>query len=164
MAMDWHPGEEKMHKLMRVPEHDNPTTGMLTPQAAAMLQRAPLLAFGAMDENSRPWTTLWGGPQGFSEPLGGSMIGVKTIVDKTYDPVIDALFGERKNAAELVRSEGKGAMVGGLTIDLETRKRVKFAGRMMAGAVLPVESDEQHNGQAQSQVQLVVRVEQSLGK
>jgi hypothetical protein len=65
--MPWNEGEEKMHRLLRVPPQDNPTSAMLTPQASFMFQRAPLLALGTLDAQSRPWATLWGGEPGFSE-------------------------------------------------------------------------------------------------
>jgi hypothetical protein len=83
-----------MHQLLRVPPQDNPTSAMLTPQASFMLQRAPLLAFGTLDSQSRPWTTLWGGEPGFSEPLGGGFIGTRTLVDGKHDPVVQALVGD----------------------------------------------------------------------
>ena len=58
-----------------------------------MFQRAPLLAFGTLDAQHRPWTTLWGGEPGFSEPLGGGFIGTRTLVDGKHDPVVQALVG-----------------------------------------------------------------------
>jgi len=47
-------------------------------------------------------------------------------------------------------------MIGGLAIDLETRRRVKLYGRMVAGALSATEKDI-------GEVQLVVKIEQSLG-
>jgi NAD(P)H-flavin reductase/predicted pyridoxine 5'-phosphate oxidase superfamily flavin-nucleotide-binding protein len=160
MAQPWHQGEHKMHQLMKVPENDNPTTGALTQQAAFMLQRAPLLALGTLDAESRPWTTLWGGESGFSRPLGGDMVGIRADVDMEFDPVVESLVAkERRANGDIVKSEGKGAMVGGLTIDLMTRKRVKIYGRMVAGAVSEPEDDSMGIGD----MQLVCKVEQSLG-
>ncbi len=49
-----------------------------------------------------------------------------------------------------------GKMVGGLAIDLETRNRVKLYGRMIGGVILAVE-------EGMGEVQLVVKIEQSLG-
>ena len=85
MALPWSGGEEKMHDLLHVPPQDNPTSAMLTPQASFMLQRAPLLAIGTLDSDSRPWTALWGGVSGFSEPLGGGFVGTRTLVDGKFD-------------------------------------------------------------------------------
>lgn len=163
MAMPWNEGEEKMHQLLRVPGYDNPTSTMLTPQASFMLQRAPLLALGTLDSQSRPWTTLWGGTPGFSEPLGGGFIGTRTFVDGKNDPVIQALVGDAKKG-EMLQPEGEGKLLAGLAIDLVTRKRVKIAGRMVAGTVKEVEVEVE--GQAdttQDQVQLVTKIDQSLG-
>ena len=158
-----------MHQLMNVPEHDNPTSSMLTPQASFMLQRAPLLAIGTVDDQGQPWTTIWGGESGFSQPLGSSIIGIRTLVDRKYDPVVQSLIGGRDDG-EVVKGEGLGKMVSGLTIDLMTRKRVKIYGRMIAAALSRISEDgdkEMHQESDTSphdQVQLVVRIEQSLGK
>jgi hypothetical protein len=163
MAHPWHDGEEKMHHLMNVPSHDNPTTYALTPQAAYMLQRAPLLAVGAVDSESRPWTTLLGGESGFSRPLGGNIVGVRANVDPEFDPVVEILVPkDRRGEGEVVKSEGEGRLVGGLTIDLMTRKRVKIAGRMVAGAVSV--GDTEDGGLGVGEMQLVCKIDQSLGK
>ncbi|KAJ9667413.1 hypothetical protein H2201_002614 [Coniosporium apollinis] len=164
MALPWSPGEETMHRLLRVPEQDNPTSSMLTPQAAFMLQRAPLLAVGTLDTSNRPWTTIWGGEPGFSRSLGASIVGVRTAVDGKYDPVVETLVGGNGDG-EVVRETGRGRMVGGLAIDLATRKRVKLFGRMVAGALsrADVEAEGGEKG-GQGEIQLVVRIEQSLGQ
>ncbi|KAF1962684.1 oxidoreductase-like protein [Byssothecium circinans] len=167
MAIPFNEGEERMHKLLNVPIQDNPTAGMLTQQAIFLLQRAPLLAIGTLDSHGRPWTALWGGDPGFSEALGGGIIGTRTIVDGTHDPVVQALVGHAEKG-KMVQGEQK--MVSGLTIDLITRKRVKIFGRMMAGCVGEVavkyqDGTEQTEGapEKQDQVQLVTKIEQSLG-
>lgn len=167
MAMPYNEGEDRMHKLLSVPDHDNPTSTMLTPQAAFMLQRAPLLAIGTLDSQKRPWTSLWGGHPGFSEHLGGGIIGTRTIVDGVHDPVVQALVGDAEKG-EMVPGEQK--MISGLTIDLMTRKRVKIFGRMVAGCVGEVDVEyedgiERKEGapKKQDQIQLVQKIEQSLG-
>jgi len=163
--MPWNEGEEKMHRLLRVPPQDNPTSAMLTPQAAFMFQRAPLLAFGTLDAESRPWTTLWGGEPGFSEPLGGGFIGTRTLVDGKHDPVVQALVGENEKGEPTQAKDG-GKLVAGLAIDLMTRKRVKTAGRMVAGTMKDVEVEVEVEGEEnrkQTQLQLVTKIEQSLG-
>lgn len=171
IALPWSPGEEKMHQLMNVPEHDNPTSSMLTPQASFMLQRAPLLVIGTVDDQGQPWTTIWGGESGFSRPLGSSIIGTRTSVDRKYDPVIQSLIGGRDDG-EVVKGEGLGKMVSGLAIDLMTRKRVKIYGRMITAVLSRISEDEDEDEEmhqesdtsTRGQVQLVVRIEQSLGK
>ena len=152
-----------MHSLLRVPPQDNPTSPFLIPRAAHLLQTAPLLAIGTLDSLRRPWTTIWGGEPGFARSLGSSVIGIKTIVDTKYDPVIETLLGGRQ-AEEVVKEEGAGRIISGLAIDLNQRTRAKISGRMVAGALGQVKSaspDEEIGG---GEVQLVIKVEQSLGK
>ena len=159
-----------MHKLFNLSDMQNPTSSMLTPQAAFMLQRAPLLAIGTLDSESRPWTTIWGGSPEFSQPLGSGIIGTRTVVDGVNDPVVQALVGGTKkgDVVEGIQgANGTGKMVGGLAIDLMTRKRVKVFGRMVAGSLgeVSVEEDEVSEGVSlkQEQLQLVTKIEQSLG-
>ncbi|KAH6679118.1 oxidoreductase-like protein [Halenospora varia] len=153
----WHTGEEQMHKLLRVPQRDNPTKPYLTPNAAQTLMRSPLVALGALDSEGRPWTTILGGEAGFSQPIAQGIIGMKTTVDMVHDPVVETLLGEAKDGSVIqVKELGKGKMVSGLAIDLETRRRVKLFGRMIAGAV---SGTEEGIGEAQ----VVVKIEQSLG-
>lgn len=163
MAMPWSAGEERMHQLLHVPEYDNPTSTMLTPQASFMLQRGSLLALGTLDSDARPWTTLWGGSPGFSEPLGGNFIGTRTLVDGKYDPVVQALVGDASDG-EMIQPEDGGKMLSGLAIDLMTRKRVKIAGEMIAGTVKEVQVEVKGEPDTkQDQIQLVTKIDQSLG-
>lgn len=157
-AQPWHAGEQLMHKMANVPEYDNPTSYTLTPQAAYLLQSAPLLAIGTLDSQLRPWVALWGGESGFAKPLGGGIVGVRADIDAKYDPVVEAFIPKSKRKdGEVVRSEGEGKIFAGLTIDLMTRKRVKIAGRMIAGAV----GEEGKMGIGE--IQAAVKIEQSLG-
>lgn len=144
-----------MRKLLRVPDHDNPTQPYLTPNAANTLVRSPILALGALDSAGRHWTSLWGGEPGFSRPVAQGIIGLKTTVDRTYDPVAEILL-EGKDDGEVIKVEGAGKMVGMLAIDLESRRRFKLYGRMVAGALQATE-------EGVGEVQLVVKIEQSLG-
>lgn len=168
MAMSWNEGEARMQNLMRIPPIDNPTSAMLTPQASFMLQKGPLLAIGTLDSQSRPWTTLWGGSPGFSEPLGGGFVGTRTLVDGAYDPVVQALVGDAVDG-EMMQPKDGGKMVAGLAIDLMTRKRVKIAGKMVAGTLGDVEVKAEDDGEErkaptkQKQIQLVTKIDQSLG-
>lgn len=144
-----------MHRLLHVPNRDNPSSPFLTPNGANLLMRCPLLALGTIDSKGRPWTTLIGGEAGFSRPIAQSIIGIKTLVDRNHDPVISWLLDTDADG-EPVSIEGNGKMVSGLAIDLENRKRVKLFGRMMGGAVAATT-----DGVGEAQV--VVRIEQSLG-
>ena len=162
--LPWHEGEKALHRVLRVPEHENPTSTFLTPGAGRLLSASPLLALGALDKNNNPWTTLWGGEAGFARPVGKSIIEVKTLIDGKNDPVAEALFGDAKDDGEVISggsTGGGGKMVGGLTIHLEKRLRVKLYGRMVAGAVSKL-GEGGVDGKAE--VQLVVGIEQSLGK
>ncbi|KAI5247901.1 oxidoreductase [Aureobasidium subglaciale] len=161
-AQDFHEGEKSVQARLGVPEMDNPTIPMLSPQASNMLQRAPLLAFGTLDAGNRPWTTVWGGRTGFSRPLGNNMIGINTSVAVKLDPVVEILVG-RDAKGEIVKEEGEGRLLSGLAIDLETRKRVKLAGRMVAGTLGGTNDEKGSESSSQQGVlQLVAHVDESL--
>ncbi|KAK5679717.1 hypothetical protein LTS10_007665 [Elasticomyces elasticus] len=158
----WHEGETAMQRLMKVPEFDNPTVPALSPQLANHLQIAPLIAIGTLDKQGRPWTTLWGGEKGFARPLGGGIVGFRTAVTGRFDPVVEELVGQDATG-EVVKEEGEGRIVSGLTIDLETRKRVKMCGRMVAGALSTREDEITGRNESVAEIQLVLKIEQSLG-
>jgi predicted pyridoxine 5'-phosphate oxidase superfamily flavin-nucleotide-binding protein len=155
-ATQWHAGEEEMHRMLRVPQMDNPTQPYLSPHAASILTSSPLIALGTLDSEGRPWTTLWGGEPSFSRPIAPSIIGLRTTVDRLHDPVLQTLLGDKADG-EVVQVQGVGKMVGGLAINLQTRRRVKLYGRMVAGALAATE-------EGVGEVQLVVKIEQSLGR
>ncbi|KAK1070472.1 hypothetical protein LTR12_008735 [Friedmanniomyces endolithicus] len=160
--MPWHDGEIKMQQLMKVPNLDNPTVPALSPQLANHLKVAPLIAIGTLDKYGRPWTTLWGGEKGLARSLGGSVAGIRTPVTGRYDPVVEELVGKEANG-EVVKEAGEGRMVSGLTIDLETRKRTKLYGRMIAGALSSREDEITGSEETVAEIQLVLKIEQSLG-
>ncbi|CAL3962649.1 hypothetical protein PZA11_000252 [Diplocarpon coronariae] len=152
----WHAGEEEMHRLLRVPHMDNPTQpGLPQRWASNILFRSPLIALGTIDADGRIWTTVWGGEAGFSRAIAQDIIGVKSTVDRQHDPVLEALLGGKADG-EVVQGEGTGKMISGLSINLESRSRVKLYGRMAAGALVTAE-------EGVGEVQLVIRIEQSLG-
>ena len=150
-------------KVMHAPNMGNPTVPALSPQLANHMQIAPLIAIGTLDKERRPWTTLWGnGDNGFARPVGQDIIGIRTPVTGQHDPVIEELFGKEAKG-DIIREEGKGRMVSGLTIDLETRKRTKMYGRMVAGALSIREDEATDHEEHVAEVQLVLKIEQSLG-
>lgn len=167
IGIGWHDGEKTMHNLLRVPQDmDNPTVPRLNYYGHTLLPQAPLIAVGTLDSGGRPWTTIWGGSPGLSQALSQTIIGIKTPVESTHDPVVEAIFG--KNAdGKVIREQGDGRMISALTIDLAKRKRVKLYGRLMAGGVtyVPQEDagDEASGDNSQRLVQLVIRIDQSLG-
>lgn len=132
-TLPWHDGEEKMHDLLHVPHRDNPTAPFLTFGANLLLRRSPLLAIGAVDHQGRPWTTVWGGEVGFATPTSDFTVEINTPIDKKYDPVAETLL---RTAAEDhgVSQEEPFALLSGLAIDLESRKRVKLHGRKLSGS------------------------------
>jgi NAD(P)H-flavin reductase len=160
--MPWHEGEIAMAREMQVPDMDNPTFPTLSPQLANHAQIAPLIAIGTLDKQGRPWTTLWGGEKGISQPVAQGILGIRCQVVRQHDPVVEELVGKEANG-EVVREEGMGRMVSGLTIDLETRKRTKLFGRMIAGALSMREDEATESRQSIAEVQLVLKIEQSLG-
>lgn len=170
LALPWHEGEQRAHALLHGHDMDNPTLSSLAPRAGYRLQHDPLLAIGTVDAEKRPWTTLWGGEAGFARPIAQDIIGVKTVVDGKFDPVVEALVGGRGNS-QIVREEGKGRMVSGLSIHLDQRHRWKLYGRMVAGALGRRGNEEGGEGKTETaetesgngEVQIVLRIEQSLG-
>ncbi|KAJ5090007.1 Riboflavin synthase-like beta-barrel [Penicillium argentinense] len=153
-SVPWHDGEEKVHQLLRVPLPDNPTVPGLSPNGANFLRTAPLMAVGTIDSQGRPWTTLWGGKSGFAEPVGQSMIRLRTQVDNTYDPVAKMLFKDQPDEDDGGIFNETQKMISGLAIDLEQRRRWKLFGRMVAGT-LTVDRP--------GQADVVVKIEESLG-
>lgn len=150
-TIEWHEGELAVHKLLKVPTHRNPTAPGLPASYGHRIAAAPLLALGTLDQEGRPWTTVWGGEAGaVARPVAEVVLGIRSLVDVDDDPVFNALW-EGRGREEVVRHEG-GKKVAGLAIDLKTRDRVKIAGRMVAGAA--TEGGE---------VQVAVEVEESLG-
>lgn len=165
--MPWHEGEKTMHELMHVPSDlDNPTVPYLSPGAASMLERSPLLAVGTLDEQGRPWTALWGGEAGFARGLPGSHFALKVAADGKYDPVIQALLGGEDAphmSPEETQTRLQGKLLSALAIDLETRRRVKLFGKPLMGCLREVDSEEAHKGKL-VEIQLVGKIDQSLGE
>jgi NAD(P)H-flavin reductase len=164
-ASEWHEGEKAIHKRAHVNfREDNPTSPFLTPMAAYQISRYPLMAIGTLDDDDRPWCTLWGsGEPPLSQPVAQSVIAIKTDVDATFDPVVQTIW-KGKDDGEIVREEGEGRLISGLSIHLEERGRVKLAGRLIAGALSADQGSlEQSNKGKSGSIQLVAKIEQSLG-
>ncbi|KAH0833525.1 hypothetical protein AYO21_05204 [Fonsecaea monophora] len=169
-AASWHEGEVAIHKRTRISGYDNPTSPFLTPRAASMIQRYPMMAIGTLDDQDRPWCTVWGSDHlPIAQPVAQSVLGVRTTVDASFDPVIQAIYNG-KDDGEVIREEGKTRLMSGLSIHLEERGRVKMAGQVIAGALtanepvapISVSDDDALLGKS-GEVQLVVKIDQSLG-
>ncbi|KAL2835252.1 hypothetical protein BDW59DRAFT_168497 [Aspergillus cavernicola] len=148
----WHDGEGKMHQLLRVPYQDNPTVPFLTPRAGLLMQQSPLLAIGALDHDGKPWSSLWGGEEGFATPTSASSFDIKTPVGETYDPVVESLL--------LDSTGNSGKPVSFLAVDLENRRRVKLFGKITAGSLNVANDDERIRAGI---AHLAVHVDGSLG-
>lgn len=163
-SVRFHEGEERMRSLLHVPDGDNPTSPGLAPYAKRLLHISSLLALGTLDAEGRPWTTLLGGEPGFARSLGQSIVGVKTLVDRNFDPVIRLLLGDKEDG-EVHEENDNERLVSALGIHLVTRERVKLSGKMVAGALghhrRGSEADESESGAVE--VQLVLAIQQSLG-
>ncbi|KAL2019203.1 hypothetical protein VTK56DRAFT_10003 [Thermocarpiscus australiensis] len=154
----WHPGERAVHALLKVPtsNHPNPTNTGLPAPHAYRVTLSPLVAIGTLDEQGRPWTTIWGGEAGFARPVARGVLAMQSLVDKDHDPVIEALLG-RAAKGEVVRP-GEDKLMSALSIDLETRDRVKLAGKMVVGTVSGhPDSDTIH------ETQVAMLVQEALG-
>ncbi|EHY60177.1 hypothetical protein HRR83_009139 [Exophiala dermatitidis] len=173
----WHEGEKAIHRRTHVHyDEDNPTSPFLTPRAAYQIQRYQLMAIGALDDNDRPWCTVWGtGEPPLAQPIGKSIIGIRSKVDAIFDPVVKAIWSDNKDGEVLQYEADGGKMMAGLSIQLEERGRVKLAGKIVAGALTGTTTDEATDKRQTSptdqsaangrpgEVQMVVKIEQSLG-
>lgn len=148
--IQWHAGETAMHDLLHVPPMANPTAPGFPPRYHNRILHSPLLAIGTLDEQERPWTSLWGGHRGSTRAVAEDTIAVQSKVGKGYDPVFESLWSGASQAEGEVNSQER--VVSGLAIDLETRDRVKLGGRFIAGAAVPG-----------GQVQAALHIEESLG-
>ena len=163
----WHAGERAVHALLHVPTRGNPTSRGLPGSYAYRVMASPLVALGTLDAAGNPWTTVWGGEAQFARPIAQSILGLQSLVDACHDPVVEALYGGRDDG-EVVRPEGEGKPIAGLSIDLETRDRVKLIGRMAAGALSRKPAAGASGGEGEEdggvgEAQLAFLVEGSLG-
>ncbi|KAK0671998.1 hypothetical protein QBC41DRAFT_314449 [Cercophora samala] len=155
----WHEGERAVHILLKVPtsNRENPTNVGLSWSHGGRVSASPLVAIGTLDEQGRPWTTIWGGERNFARQISHDRLVMASLVDKLHDPVVKALGLDRLADGELGQTSGTKA-ISALSIDLESRDRVKLGGKVVAGALVARPDDE-----AVSQVQLGFQVEESLG-
>ena len=169
-AMDWHEGEVRIHELTHKLRDDNPTSPFLTPRAAAYVQRYTVMALGTVDDQNQIWCTVWGtGEPPLAQQVAPSILGIKSVVDGSFDPVVETLYGSKKDGEIVKPAHGQtGRMVSGLSIELEERGRVKLFGNMVAGALSTRDTDPEETeptektGQA-ADAQLVLKIEQSIG-
>ncbi|KAF7547692.1 hypothetical protein G7Z17_g7542 [Cylindrodendrum hubeiense] len=155
LISEFHEGERAMHQLLKVQRNGNPTTPGLPMRYGMRVNQSSLVALGTLDDAGRPWTTVWGGERGFARPVAEDVLALNSAVDTQYDPVFKALWegGDAEDDAVVRPGGGEGKEMAGLSIDLETRDRVKLMGKMVAGAAV--------NGG--KEVQMAMLVTGSLG-
>lgn len=78
------------------------------------------------------------------------------MVDKAHDPVVEALLGQAADGEVVQPNNGK--LMSALSIDLESRDRVKLAGKMVVGTAAG-----RSDNNAISEAQLAMLVQESLG-
>ena len=159
--IDWHDGEEKMHKLMNVPDYGNPTKPGLSAHAQRLLHLSSLLAIGTVDDDGLPWTTLVGGEPGFARSLGQSIVGVKALADRAHDPVLRILLEEHE--LDKANKNKQARDFSALGIHLASRDRVKLQGKMFVGGTSRDHSNVNDRPQDIAEVQMVFAIEGSLG-
>lgn len=165
----WHAGELAIHKLVHVPTPNNPTAAGLPASYGHRVQQSPLVAFGALDDDGRPWTTIWGGVPGFARPIGHDLLMAGSLVDGRHDPVIEALFGSVEGGGGKYQMDpaefasGGGKVVSGLGMDLATRDRVKVAGRLVEGGITTEPGPLGGGEDGVARAEMVVLVEEGLG-
>ncbi|KAI0515020.1 hypothetical protein F5B22DRAFT_609402 [Xylaria bambusicola] len=170
----WHPGELAVQRMLGIPARNNPTVYGLKQAHAHRVTVSPLVAFGTLDKYGNPWVTVWGGEAGFCRPIAENVLGVNSATDARFDPVMQALFAaqgdvQKSNAEEtdleprtrsiiteeVIKFEG-GKIMAALSIDLETRDRLKLAGRFIAGSAA-------HTSPGVANLQIAFAVEEALG-
>lgn len=166
-SRSFNPGERALHERLHVPHRENPTNAGLNPYGQMLIPRAPLIALGALDTQSRPWSTVWGGEEGFSSVIDRDILGMRALVARDHDLVITSLFKDSKGAdVSSFRATDQGKMISSLTIDLENRNRVKLHGKVILGTLADLEDEEGSRSESVGNrgfVQLVIHVEESLG-
>lgn len=130
----WNEGERALHRTLKVPRMENPTAAGLPRRYHWRIMQSPLMALGTIDDDGRPWTTVWGGERAFARPLAEDIIGINSGVSP-HDPVFETLWAGKGCETGTDDVVEMGRLMAGLAIDLETRDRVKLMGEAVAGAV-----------------------------
>lgn len=172
----FHEGELAIQKTLRVSHDENPTWQGLHTRYDERIIASPLIALGALDNMGRPWMTVVGGSAGFarrSRPESHlPVLDVQSLVSTMHDPVIGSLFGldssqDPKDASCWISKgdieKGEGKMMAGLSIDLATRDRVKFGGRLYTGTLSTATNRGTRLAAGVADMHIQVYVDESLG-
>ncbi|KIW12688.1 hypothetical protein PV08_09966 [Exophiala spinifera] len=166
----WHEGELFFQRRIVDRGRSDPTTPFLAARYANWIQQYPALAMGTLDDNGNPWCTVWGtNLVPFVKPVAQSVLGVQATVDASFDPVVQAIcrnnFDMKNNNCGTADKEME---MGGVSIHLEERARVKLAGQITAATLkrLSANRDVLVGGRSEGaagELHLIVRIDQSLG-
>ncbi|OIW30173.1 hypothetical protein CONLIGDRAFT_702726 [Coniochaeta ligniaria NRRL 30616] len=158
-AFGWHSGERAVQELLgaSTASRPNPTSLEFPPAHGFRIASNHLLALGALDDEGRPWSTIWGGERGFAQRIAKGVLGIRTLVDRQYDPVAQALLGSaaRGNPVRPDDVTTGYKFMSGMSIDFDSRDRVKVMGRLLTSEV----GDDDKVGE----VQLAMVVQESTG-
>lgn len=158
-AFGWHSGERAVHEMLGVStaSRPNPTSLVFPPAHGIRIASNHVLGLGALDDEGRPWSTIWGGDRGFAQRVAMGVLEIHTVVDRQHDPVVQALLG---SAAQGKQMRPDDIMTGnkymsGISIDFDSRDRVKVMGRLLTGDL----GDNDKVGE----IQLAMLVQESTG-
>ncbi|KAM7204925.1 hypothetical protein V8F20_003387 [Naviculisporaceae sp. PSN 640] len=167
-TLGWHPGEIAAHKLLKVPTslRHNPTQPGLSFSHGYRVAESPIVALGTLDSQGNIWTTLWGGGKGFARPVAKGVLALQSLVAVEGDPFVEALLhsaGTGNGNADgdgVIKPEGNGKMMSGLSVNLETRDRVKLAGRLLVASL----DNKGGSGEKKvREIQMAMAVDEGLG-
>ncbi|KAH8908524.1 hypothetical protein BR93DRAFT_950357 [Coniochaeta sp. PMI_546] len=157
-AFGWHSGERAVQDLLGVStaSRPNPTSLEFPPAHGIRIASNHLMGLGALDDQGRPWSTIWGGERGFAQRIAKGILGIRALVDRTYDPVAQALLGAPGGGTVQPDDMTTGhKFMSGMSIDFDSRDRVKIMGRLLTSDA----GDDVKVGE----VQLAMIVQESTG-
>ncbi|RAO66832.1 uncharacterized protein BHQ10_002844 [Talaromyces amestolkiae] len=157
-ALGWHPGERAIMELLGVTtfQRPNPTSLVFPPAHGARISENELLAVGTLDHEGRPWSTIWGGQKGFAQQIAKGILGVRVLVDRQHDPVVQALLSPANSPDDDYK------LMSGISIDFDSRDRVKVMGRLLGIEPLDDMDMADHN-KLVGDLQLSMLVQESTG-
>ncbi|OAL07133.1 hypothetical protein IQ06DRAFT_288898 [Phaeosphaeriaceae sp. SRC1lsM3a] len=134
----------------------NPTSLEFPPAHGARIASNHLLSVGALDDEGRPWSTIWGGERGFAKRIAKGVLEIRALVDRQYDPVVQNLLASSTQGepARPVTTERK--FMSGMSIDFDSRDRVKVMGRLLTGETRDYDDKV-------GEIQLAMAVQESTG-
>lgn len=165
--LGWHPGEVAAHKLLKVPTsmRHNPTQPGLSFSHGYRVAESPIVALGTLDSDGNIWTALWGGEKGFARPVAKNVLALQSLVDVEGDPFVGSLLPLKNGDGDgdgVIKPEGDGKMMSGLSVDLGTRDRVKLAGRLLV-ASLDNKGGSAGDKRKVREIQIAMTVDEGLG-